>query len=72
MPFGIFPHLDWPAPCSILYVNLFYNPFHMLSIVFLYGATLLFAMHAGTVLAIVPGARPMVRTARGLIVPAAQ
>lgn len=27
---------------------------------------------AGTVLAIVPGARPMVRTARGLIVPAAQ
>jgi outer membrane protein OmpA-like peptidoglycan-associated protein len=30
---------------------LFYNPFHMLSIVFLYGSALLFAMHAATVLA---------------------
>jgi photosynthetic reaction center M subunit len=52
VPFGIFPHLDWTAAFSIRYGNLFYNPFHMLSIVFLYGSTLLFAMHAATVLAI--------------------
>ena len=51
VPFGIFPHLDWTASLSIRYGNLFYNPFHMLSIVFLYGSTLLFAMHAATVLA---------------------
>jgi photosynthetic reaction center M subunit len=50
VPFGIFPHLDWTAAFSIRYGNLFYNPFHMLSIAFLYGSTLLFAMHAGTVL----------------------
>jgi photosynthetic reaction center M subunit len=30
---------------SIRYGNLFYNPFHALSIVFLYGSALLFAMH---------------------------
>ena len=52
VPFGIFPHLDWTAAFSIRYGNLFYNPFHMLSIVFLYGSTLLFAMHGATVLAI--------------------
>jgi photosynthetic reaction center M subunit len=51
VPFGIFPHLDWTASFSIRYGNLFYNPFHMLSIVFLYGSALLFAMHAATVLA---------------------
>ncbi|HET7229877.1 MAG TPA: photosynthetic reaction center subunit M [Longimicrobium sp.] len=51
VPFGIFPHLDWTAAFSIRYGNLFYNPFHMLSIAFLYGSTLLFAMHAGTILA---------------------
>ncbi len=52
VPFGIFPHLDWTAAFSIRYGNLFYNPFHMLSIVFLYGATLLFAMHGATILAV--------------------
>ncbi len=52
VPFGIFPHLDWTAAFSIRYGNLFYNPFHMLSIAFLYGATLLFAMHAGTILSV--------------------
>ncbi len=52
VPFGIFSHLDWTAAFSIRYGNLFYNPFHMLSIVFLYGSTLLFAMHAGTILAV--------------------
>jgi photosynthetic reaction center M subunit len=50
VPFGIFPHLDWTAAFSIRYGNLFYNPFHALSIAFLYGSVLLFAMHAGTVL----------------------
>ncbi|MBK1624328.1 photosynthetic reaction center subunit M [Afifella marina] len=52
VPFGIFPHLDWTAAFSIRYGNLYYNPFHMLSIVFLYGATLLFAMHGATILAV--------------------
>jgi photosynthetic reaction center M subunit len=52
VPFGIFPHLDWTAAFSIRYGNLFYNPFHALSIVFLYGSTLLFAMHGATVLAL--------------------
>jgi photosynthetic reaction center M subunit len=51
VPFGVFPHLDWTAAFSIRHGNLFYNPFHMLSIVFLYGSALLFAMHAATVLA---------------------
>ena len=51
VPFGIFPHLDWTAAFSIRYGNLFYNPFHMLSIAFLYGSVLLFAMHGGTILA---------------------
>jgi photosynthetic reaction center M subunit len=50
VPFGIFPHLDWTGAFSITYGNLFYNPFHCLSIVFLYGSTLLFAMHGATVL----------------------
>ena len=52
VPFGIFPHLDWTAAFSIRYGNLFYCPFHMLSIAFLYGSTLLFAMHGATVLAL--------------------
>ncbi len=51
VPFGIFPHLDWTTAFSIRYGNLFYNPFHALSIVFLYGSTMLFAMHAATILA---------------------
>jgi photosynthetic reaction center M subunit len=42
VPFGIFPHLDWTAAFSLRYGNLFYNPFHALSIAFLYGSTLLF------------------------------
>ncbi len=52
VPFGIFPHLDWTNNFSISHGNLFYNPFHMLSIAFLYGSALLFAMHGATVLAI--------------------
>ncbi|MCA3655669.1 MAG: photosynthetic reaction center subunit M [Methylobacterium sp.] len=52
VPFGIFSHLDWTQNFSIRYGNLFYNPFHALSIVFLYGSALLFAMHAATILAV--------------------
>ncbi|MEM1387305.1 MAG: photosynthetic reaction center subunit M [Pseudomonadota bacterium] len=52
VPYGIFSHLDWTANFSVVYGNLFYNPFHALSIVFLYGSTLLFAMHGATILAV--------------------
>ncbi len=51
VPYGLFPHLDWTTAFSLRYGNLFYNPFHMLSITFLYGSVLLFAMHAATILA---------------------
>ncbi len=51
VPFGIISHLNWTATFSVRYGNLFYNPFHMLSIVFLYGSTMLFTMHGGTILA---------------------
>jgi photosynthetic reaction center M subunit len=51
VPFGIFPHLDWTTAFSLRYGNLFYNPFHMLSITFLYGSAVLFAMHGATILA---------------------
>ena len=43
VPYGIFPHLDWTTAFSIRYGNLYYNPFHALSIVFLYGSVLLHA-----------------------------
>ena len=52
VPYGIFSHLDWTAAFSLRYGNLFYNPFHMLSIAFLYGSVLLFAMHGATILAV--------------------
>jgi photosynthetic reaction center M subunit len=52
VPFGIFAHLDWTAAFSIRYGNLYYNPFHMLTIAFMYGSAVLFAMHGGTVLAV--------------------
>jgi photosynthetic reaction center M subunit len=52
VPYGIFPHLDWTTAFSIRYGNLYYNPFHCLSIVFLYGSCLLFAMHGATILAV--------------------
>lgn len=52
VPFGIFPHLDWTNNLSLLHGNLFYNPFHCLSIAFLYGSALLFAMHGATILAV--------------------
>ncbi|MEO0546316.1 MAG: photosynthetic reaction center subunit M [Pseudomonadota bacterium] len=52
VPYGIFSHLDWTNNFSLIYGNLFYNPFHALSIVFLYGSALLFAMHGATILAV--------------------
>ena len=52
VPYGIFPHLDWTNSFSLNYGNLFYNPFHALSIAFLYGSALLFAMHGATILAV--------------------
>jgi photosynthetic reaction center M subunit len=52
VPYGIFPHLDWTNNFSLRYGNLFYNPFHALSIAFLYGSALLFAMHGATILAV--------------------
>ncbi|GEO80559.1 photosynthetic reaction center subunit M [Pararhodospirillum oryzae] len=52
VPFGIFAHLDWTAAFSLRYGNLYYNPFHMLSIAFLYGSAVLFAMHGATILAV--------------------
>jgi photosynthetic reaction center M subunit len=52
VPYGIFPHLDWTNYFSLTYGNLFYNPFHALCIVFLYGSALLFAMHGATILAV--------------------
>jgi photosynthetic reaction center M subunit len=52
VPFGIFSHLEWTNNFSLKYGNLFYNPFHMVSIAFLYGSALLFAMHGATILAV--------------------
>jgi photosynthetic reaction center M subunit len=52
VPYGIFTHLDWTNLFSLQYGNLFYNPFHALSIAFLYGSALLFAMHGATILAV--------------------
>ena len=52
VPYGIFSHLDWTNMFSLTYGNLFYNPFHGLSIAFLYGSALLFAMHGATILSV--------------------
>ena len=52
VPYGIFSHLDWTNLFSLTHGNLFYNPFHALSIAFLYGSALLFAMHGATILAV--------------------
>jgi photosynthetic reaction center M subunit len=43
--------LDWTNNVSILYGNFYYNPFHMISIFFLLGSTLLLAMHGATIVA---------------------
>jgi len=43
--------LDWTNNVSVQYGNFYYNPFHMLSIFFLLGSTLLLAMHGATIVA---------------------
>lgn len=43
--------LDWTNNLSVMYGNFYYNPFHMLSIFFLLGSTLLLAMHGATIVA---------------------
>ena len=43
--------LDWTNHVSVQYGNFYYNPFHMLSIFFLLGSTLLLAMHGATIVA---------------------
>ncbi|MCB0076346.1 MAG: photosynthetic reaction center subunit M [Anaerolineales bacterium] len=43
--------LDWTNNVSVHMGNFYYNPFHMLSIFFLLGSTLLLAMHGATIIA---------------------
>jgi photosynthetic reaction center M subunit len=43
--------LDWTNYVSIQTGNFYYNPFHMISIFFLLGSTLLLAMHGATIVA---------------------
>ena len=43
--------VDWTNNVSVQYGNFYYNPFHMLSIFFLLGSTLLLAMHGATIVA---------------------
>lgn len=43
--------LDWTNNVSVMYGNFYYNPFHMLSIFFLLGSTVLLAMHGATIVA---------------------
>jgi len=43
--------LDWTNNVSVQYGNFYYNPFHMLSIFFLLGSTLLLAMHGASIIA---------------------
>lgn len=48
---GLKAILDWTNNVSVMYGNFYYNPFHMLSIFFLLGSTLLLAMHGATIVA---------------------
>jgi photosynthetic reaction center M subunit/photosynthetic reaction center L subunit len=43
--------LDWTNNVSVMYGNFYYNPWHMMSIFFLFGSTLLLAMHGATIVA---------------------
>lgn len=49
---GLRAQLDWTNYYHIKYGNFYYNPFHMLSIFFLLGSTVILAMHAGTIWAL--------------------
>ncbi len=47
---GLKAQLDWTNYLSIKYGNFYYNPFHMVSIFFLLGSTVLLGMHGATIL----------------------
>ena len=49
--FGLNTDLDWAQNFSVLWGNLYYNPWHMLAIFFLFGSTMLWGMHGATILA---------------------
>ncbi|MBA3947626.1 MAG: photosynthetic reaction center subunit M [Herpetosiphonaceae bacterium] len=51
---GLKAHLDWVNDVSVRYGNFYYNPFHMLSIFFLLGSTMLWGMHGATIVAVAP------------------
>jgi photosynthetic reaction center M subunit len=48
---GLKVHLDWVNNVSVRYGNFYYNPFHMLSIFFLLGSTMVLGMHGATIVA---------------------
>jgi photosynthetic reaction center M subunit len=48
---GLNSDLDWAENFSVLWGNLYYNPWHMLAIFFLFGSTMLWGMHGATILA---------------------
>jgi photosynthetic reaction center M subunit len=48
---GLNSDLDWAQNFSVLWGNLYYNPWHMLAIFFLLGSTMLWGMHGATILA---------------------
>jgi len=49
--FGLNSDLDWAQNFSVLWGNLYYNPWHGLAIFFLFGSTMLWGMHGATILA---------------------
>jgi photosynthetic reaction center M subunit len=48
---GLNSDLQWAQNFSVLWGNLYYNPFHQLAIFFLLGSTMLWGMHGATILA---------------------
>jgi photosynthetic reaction center M subunit len=48
---GLNSDLSWAQNFSVLWGNLYYNPFHQLAIFFLFGSTMLWGMHGATILA---------------------
>jgi photosynthetic reaction center M subunit len=49
--YGLNSDLDWAQNFSVLWGNLYWNPWHMLAIFFLFGSVLLWGMHGATILA---------------------
>jgi photosynthetic reaction center M subunit len=48
---GLNTDLQWAQNFSVLWGNLYYNPFHQLAIFFLFGSAMLWGMHGATILA---------------------